>query len=322
MPALDESVEKLEGFCRLLALVNDGLRDDTAGVKAREDALERTEDSIDDGLIALDRDLDDLHEGTERGEAEAAGTLEQSEESARRAQARLTAEQAELDEAESTCDQRLDASRTELDQAGARLEHEGRGPLMESLQEAGEGLEASGESAATAFDTLDGVLREETAHVTQAADQAAAAMAGDAASLDGETGQLEGEGERCAGGWSEELPAQLEQGYTAAAEGVTAAYEELSVEAGTAGESLVRWLNDKAIASATLLASDPLSVLMMVSNQTTSALDAYGEGLHAVGDRLVDDGMTLIDELAPATDELVKAKTIIPIIDEVLAALE
>src|SRR5262245_16552495 len=239
MVHLDDGVEKLQSFCGLLAQVNDNLRTDTAALEAREDGLERIEDSIEHGLESLDQDLDGLREGLDRGEGEAVRALEEAAQGARRDEDRLDAEESELREAEATFDERVDRDRVELEQAGASIQDGGLTPLEQALDEADHGLSASGERADADFEALGGALDAETRHFAQAAADAEAAAAGDASGV-AEAGEtLAAESERAAQAWNGEMPDQFEEAYGEVAEALSSEYRELSDEATSAGEALL-----------------------------------------------------------------------------------
>jgi chromosome segregation ATPase len=320
MAHTDESVEKLESFCSLLARVNDALRADADAVASNQDELAAAHDACEESLDALDHGLEELREGVDQGEASASGAIDGTAESARRASARLEQDETELEAAGSTFDARLDEACAEVDRSGADLATNGHAALIASMDEVGAGLDASGSRSDEAFDSLAAALRESRDALEQAAAECATSVADDALALD-DAGFAVGTEAEAARGALDDEEQLADQGLDSAADQIAEAYAGLRELATAVAAALAQEVAAHCAQAAGALVADPEAPFAAATQQALTSIARY-EG-QRVDDTsaLADEGASLMADVHAAAPEIEKALGVIPRIDQLLEAM-
>lgn len=321
MAAIDDSVEKLETFCRLLTQVNEDLRADTAAAEERATALERRHAALEDDLHGLVRDLDDADERVEDGRTAATDALEAAADAARDGTARLESEEGELTEAESTFASRQDAAQEAIERSGDEMERDGHAPAMASIAEVEQGLDETSERLDVAFDGLAATLAAQGEEIRATAEEARALLAEEAARVDAEAEAIVHDGTASVAA----VDAQLEPFQVvdqASCQEVQLAYQTLGRQSRERVESFLAALGTFACGWAGEVEGAVNQPLTQLNELAGSQGTACAETCGTEGMRVYWEGTTMAGAVTPLVTELEKALQVAPEIAQMLAALE
>jgi hypothetical protein len=322
-PSLDDSVERLEGFCTLLGQTTAVLTRDAEVLEARGDSLEQTEaETRKRGEHVAERLASELDELTEAqaGVVEETGRLTDAAHDV--ASARLPAAGDSLEAGGAAFEDHLGHDRAEIDSHFLDLADGGFTSLATVVDQIEAGLARAAESSGQALEHLERGLAEIGRQAEEARTVTLAGLESTETGLREGADQLEQQAAEHATLWTEELPETVQAECASVGDPLEALYREWEAEVVAEGDELSDAVASLLQGAADIVADEAGQLLAAAVEETErdflQALAGEHDGLLPV----LEEGETASEAASALVDDLVMTRQVVGVIEQMLKALQ
>jgi DNA repair exonuclease SbcCD ATPase subunit len=322
-PSLDDSVERLEGFCTLLGQTTAMLARDAQVLESRGDSLEQTEaetrkrgEHVAERLAA---ELDELTQA-QASVVEEAGRLTEVAQDV--ATSRLPTTGDSLEAGGTAFEQVLGHDRAEIDAHFLDLAEAGFTGLAAVVDRNEDVLARAAEGAGQALEHLERGLAEAGQQAEDARTETMAGLARAESALREAEGELEQQTAEDATLWTVQLPETVQAECASVGDPLEALYREWEVEVGVEGDELSEAVAGLLQGGADVVTNEAGQPLAAAAEQTErdalQLLSEQQDGLLPV----LAEGEPASEAAAALVDDLVVAGQVVDVIDQMLKALQ